>query len=64
MMNESKRLKEVWKWKEDVFTKTRDMSKDESKLYFNEGLENFIKKTGLKLKVIRREEAQLSDSKS
>ena len=28
-MNESKKLKEVWKWKEDVYQKTKKMTRDE-----------------------------------
>lgn len=64
MITESKRLKEVWKWKEDVYEKTRNMSKDERGSFFNRGLDDFMKKTGLKLKTIQREDVHLSDLKT
>lgn len=47
-MNESKKLKEVWKWKEDVYQKTKKMTRDERVSFFNAGLKDFIKRTGLK----------------
>jgi len=51
-MNESKKLKDVWKWKETVYEKTKNMTRDERIVFFNKGLEDFEKKTGIKL--IRR----------
>ena len=48
-MNESKKLKEVWEWKEKVSEKTRGMTRDERIGFFNKGLEDFEKRTGLKL---------------
>ncbi|MBI5874962.1 MAG: hypothetical protein HZB81_03815 [Deltaproteobacteria bacterium] len=47
-MNESKRLKQVWKWKEEVYQKTKNMTRDERIRYFNDGLKDFVKKTGIK----------------
>ena len=47
-MNESKKLKEVWKWKEDVYQNTKKMTRDERVSFFNAGLKDFIKRTGLK----------------
>lgn len=47
-MSESKKLKEVWKWKEDVYRKTKDMTRNERVSFFNKGLKDFMKKTGIK----------------
>jgi len=54
-MNESKRLEEVWKWKEDVYEKTKNMTREERINYFNNGLKDFRKRTGIKLKSEHRE---------
>ncbi len=54
-MNESKRLEEVWKWKEDVHEKTKTMTREEQIRFFNNGLKDFIKRTGIKLRRERRE---------
>lgn len=48
-MNESKRLKDVWDWKEEVYEKTKDMTRDERIRFFNKGLKDFIKKNGVEL---------------
>ena len=48
-MNESKKLKDVWKWKETVYEKTKNMTRDERIVFFNKGLEDFEKKPPLNL---------------
>lgn len=48
-MNESKKLKEVWEWKEKVYEKTKNMKQIERIDFFNRGLDEFEKKTGIKL---------------
>ena len=48
-MNDSERLKEVWKWKEDVYEKTKNMTRAERVIYFNAGLSELSRKTGLKI---------------
>ncbi len=53
-MNEPESLKEVWKWKEDVYRKTKDMSKNARIKFFNKGLEDFMKRTGIVLRVEKR----------
>jgi len=50
-MNDSEKLKEVWKWKEDVYEKTKNMNSAERIRYFNAGLSEFSNKTGLKLRL-------------
>ena len=37
-MNESKRLKDVWKWKETVYEKTKNMTRDERIVFLIKGL--------------------------
>jgi len=46
-MNESKKLKEVWEWKEKVYEKTRNMKRIERIDFFNRGLDEFEKKPAL-----------------
>jgi hypothetical protein len=55
MMNESKKLKEVWKWKDDVYEKTKGMTRDERIAFFNNALDNFTKKTGLKIAIEKKD---------
>lgn len=50
-MSESKKLKEVWKWKENVYEKTKDMTRDERVRFFNEVLSDFTKRTGIELTI-------------
>jgi len=54
-MNESKKLKEVWEWKENVYEKTKGMNRKERVDFFNNGLKDFIKNTCVELRVEKRE---------
>jgi len=47
-MNDSKKMKEVWKWKEAVYQKTKKMTREERISFFNSGLKDFIRRTGFK----------------
>lgn len=55
-MNESKKLKEVWRWKDGVYEKTKNMTRDERIVFFNKGMEDLEKKTGLKLRKAKQKE--------
>jgi hypothetical protein len=48
-MNESRKLLEVWKWKEDVQKKTENKTRKERIEYFRYGLKRFVRATGLKV---------------
>ncbi|MEW6103522.1 MAG: hypothetical protein AB1630_06880 [bacterium] len=49
-MSEEKKLIEVWKWKEDVYEKTRNMTRTERISFFNKGLEDLKKRITFKVK--------------
>ncbi|MBI5748854.1 MAG: hypothetical protein HZA00_06960 [Nitrospinae bacterium] len=55
-MNESKKLNEVWRWKDGVYETTKNMTRDERIVFFNKGLEDLEKKTGLKLRKAKQKE--------
>jgi hypothetical protein len=61
-MNESKKLKEVWEWKENVYEKTKGMNQKERVDFFNNGLKDFIKRTGIDLKVEKKEKHTIGSS--
>ncbi len=50
MMSESKKIKEVWKWKDGVYEKTKNMTPADRILYFNKGLKDFEKMIGIKVR--------------
>ena len=50
-MKVDKSLQEVWDWKEKVYQKTKDLSKEEAIAEIRQGAENFCKRYNLKLKV-------------
>lgn len=52
-MNESKRLLEVWDWKEDVFNKTEGLNSKERVAFFNIALAEFRKKVGVPLRFVK-----------
>jgi hypothetical protein len=55
-MNESKKLKEVWKWKDEVYEKTKSITRTGRIDFFNKGIEDLEKKTGLKFKKVTPKE--------
>jgi len=48
-MNESKRLKDVWKWKEKVYEKTKNMTRDERIVFLIKGWKILKRKPALNL---------------
>lgn len=58
-MNESKRLTDVWEWKEKVYEETRNMKRSERIGFFKKGLEDFEKRTGIKLREIAPKKAAI-----
>lgn len=51
-MKVNKALQEVWDWKEKVYQKTKDLSKEEATAEIRQGAENFCKRYNLKLKIL------------
>ncbi len=50
-MSDSEKLKEVWKWKEKVYEKTKSMTREERIGYYNAGASELSRKAGLKINV-------------
>lgn len=48
-MKVNKALQEVWDWKEKVYQKTKDLSKEEAIAEIRQGAEDFCKRYHLKL---------------
>lgn len=49
-MKADKSLEEVWKWKDEIYEETKDMSMDEYAEYIHKGAQELCKKYNLKFK--------------
>ena len=52
-MRVSKAMTDVWKWKEEVYQETKDMSREEVIAYFRGATKRLEEKTGKKLDLPR-----------
>ena len=55
-MRVSKAVEDVWKWREAVHQKTKDMTLDEQIAYFSGACKRLEEKTGRKVNLLRREQ--------
>ena len=54
-MSVSKVMKEVWRWKEEVYQDTKNMTSAERIAYFRDASRRLEEKTGMKLDLPRAE---------
>ena len=52
MIEESKSMLEVWKWKEEVYSDVKDMTSEERVKYYEDTADNIIKEMGYKKKMV------------
>ena len=51
-MKVSKALQDVWRWKDEVYQETKDLSGEELVAYFRAARERFERESGVRLRVV------------